>query len=246
MRIGICGGTFDPFHHGHLEPVLAVREEMEWDRVLYIPAWRQPFKKDRRITAGSHRFAMTALAIREHDSLFLSPIELERGGISYSVDTLEALHQQYEGASFDLIIGADNLADLHRWKNPERLFELARFVVLKRGVGGGVWGVGENPRSKSPTPKIGSREPGVGQEPGLSQFLSTSAERRQQTPDSSSPTPHTLRPTPRIVFAPNATVPVSSTEIRERVRAGQSIDAFVDPLVSRYIHHYGLYKEGQP
>jgi nicotinate-nucleotide adenylyltransferase len=218
MRIGICGGTFDPFHHGHLEPVLAVREEMEWDLVLYIPAWRQPFKKDRRITAGSHRFAMTALAIRDHDSLFLSPIELERGGISYSVDTLEALHQQYEGASFDLIIGADNLADLHRWKNPERLFELARFVVLKRGMGRGVWGVEKRK---------------------LSRVSST-------IPDTSSPAPGTPQSTPRIIFAPNATVPVSSTEIRERVRAGQSIDAFVDPLVSRYIHHYGLYKEGQP
>ena len=242
MRIGICGGTFDPFHHGHLEPVLAVREEMQWDRVLYIPAWRQPFKKERRITAGSHRFAMTALAIREHDSLFLSPIELERGGISYSVDTLEALHQQYEGASFDLIIGADNLADLHRWKNPERLFQLARFVVLKRGVGGREWGVGEKPslsKGSSPTPVIGSRGSGVGERLDPSQVVST-------TPVTPSPTPHSPPPTPRIIFATNATVPVSSTEIRERVRAGQSIDAFVDPLVSRYIHHYGLYKEGQP
>jgi nicotinate-nucleotide adenylyltransferase len=212
MRIGICGGTFDPFHHGHLEPVLAVREEMQWDRVLYIPAWRQPFKKERRITAGSHRFAMTALAIRDHDSLFLSPIELERGGISYSVDTLEALHQQYEGASFDWIIGEDNVADLDRWKNPERLFQLARFVVLKRGVAG--------------------RESGVVEKPGLS--------------PASTPDPRPATPSARIIFAPNATVPVSSTEIRERVRAGQSIDAFVDPLVSRYIHHYGLYKEGQP
>ncbi len=214
MRIGICGGTFDPFHHGHLEPVLAVREEMQWDRVLYIPAWRQPFKAGRIVAAGSHRFAMAALAIRDHDALYLSPIELERGGISYSVDTLETLHQQYEGASFDLIIGADNLADLHRWKSPERLFQLARFVVLKRGVAG--------------------RESGVGEKPGLSPAPSPTPDARHATP------------TPRIVFAANATVRVSSTEIRERVRAGQSIDAFVDPLVSRYIHHYGLYKEGQP
>lgn len=232
MRIGICGGTFDPFHHGHLEPVLAVREEMQWDRVLYIPAWRQPFKAGRIVAAGSHRFAMAALAIRDHDAFYLSPIELERGGISYSVDTLEALHQQYEGASFDLIIGADNLADLHRWKNPERLFQLARFVVLKRGVGGREWGVGEKPGPSPallPTRGVGGGELGVGErEANLS------------------PTPDPRSPPPRIIFATNATVPVSSTEIRERVRAGQSINAFVDPLVSRYIHHYGLYKEGQP
>ena len=176
MRIGICGGTFDPFHHGHLEPVLAVREEMQWDRVLYIPAWRQPFKAGRIVAPGSHRFAMAALAIRNHDAFYLSPIELERGGISYSVDTLETLHQQYEGASFDLIIGADNLADLHRWKSPERLFQLARFVVLKRGVADRESGVVESPGlspapsptpdARQPTPEVGSGEWGVGEREG--------------------------------------------------------------------------------
>ena len=193
MRIGICGGTFDPFHRGHLETVLAVRETMQWDRVLYIPAWRQPFKTDRDSAPGPHRFAMTALAIRDHDMLYVSPIELDRGGVSYSVDTLEELHRQYEGATFDWIIGDDNLKDLDRWKDPERLFKLARFVVL----------------SRHPAP--GTRHPKGAD----------------------------------IVFAENSTVPVSSTEIRRRVRAGEPIDAFVDPLVSRYIHHYGLYKEGQ-
>jgi len=193
MRIGICGGTFDPFHRGHLETVLAVCEEMEWDRVLYIPAWQQPFKTDRDSAPGPHRFAMAALAIQDHESLYVSPVELERGGVSYSVDTLEELHRQYPGAAFDWIIGDDNLKDLDRWKDPERLFKLARFVVL-------------------------SRQP-------------TTDNRRPAGAD--------------IVFAHNPTVPVSSTEIRRRVRAGEPIDAFVDPLVSRYIHHYGLYKEAQ-
>jgi nicotinate-nucleotide adenylyltransferase len=214
MRIGICGGTFDPFHRGHLDPVLAAREAMQWDRVIYIPAWRQPFKTHLDAAPGAHRFAMAALAIRDHDALYVSAIELERGGISYSVDTLDELHRQYPGASFDWIIGDDNLRDLHRWKDTERLFQLARFVVLSRSG-------------------VGSRGSGVGEEP---------------VGPSASPTPDSRPPTPagRIVFADNITVPVSSTEIRDRVRAGQSIDAFVDPLVSRYIHHYGLYNEGQP
>ncbi len=216
MRIGIVGGTFDPFHRGHLDPVLAAREKLQWDRVLYIPAWRQPFKTDRDAASGFHRFAMTALAIRDHDALYVSPIELERGGISYSVDTLEELHRQYAGADFDWIIGDDNLKDLDRWKDPERLYKLARFVVLTRkGVALGVWGIGD--KTTQTTPAVDA-----------------------------STTPHTRLPTPKsdIVFADNATVPVSSTEIRRRVRAGEPIDAFVDPLVSRYIHHYGLYKEG--
>ena len=74
MRIGIVGGTFDPFHRGHLDPVLAAREKLQWDRVLYIPAWRQPFKTDRDAAPGPHRFAMTALAIRDHDALYVSKI----------------------------------------------------------------------------------------------------------------------------------------------------------------------------
>jgi nicotinate-nucleotide adenylyltransferase len=190
MHIAICGGTFDPFHRGHLEPVLHARGEMQWDRVLYIPAWKQPFKSDRESASGYHRFAMAVLATRDYDDLYVDDIELQRGGISYSVDTLAELHARYRGASFDWIIGEDNVAQLPRWREPERLFAMARFVVLTRG------------------------------------------ESARQTADS------------RIVFANTPIVPVSSTEIRQCVRDGKPIDAFVDPLVARYIQHNGLYKEG--
>lgn len=191
MRIAICGGTFDPFHRGHREPVLAVRDRMGWDRVIYMPAWKQPFKSDRPTTSGYHRFAMIALAIRSDSELSVSPLELERGGTSYTVDTLEALREMFPGAAIDWIIGDDNVAQFLEWKDPERLLELARFVVLTRG---------------------GAKVP-----PSLEG---------------------------RFLFAENAMVPVSATEIRQRVRAGEPIDTLVDPLVSRYIHHNRLYKEG--
>jgi len=190
MHIAICGGTFDPFHRGHLEPVLHTRGEMRWDRVLYVPAWKQPFKSDRESASGYHRFAMAVLATRDYDDIYVDDIELQRGGISYSVDTLVELHERYRGASFDWIIGEDNVAQLPRWREPERLFAMARIVVLTRG------------------------------------------ESARQTADS------------RIVFADTPIVPVSSTEIRQCVRDGKPIDAFVDPLVARYIQHNGLYKEG--
>jgi nicotinate-nucleotide adenylyltransferase len=194
MNIAVCGGTFDPFHRGHLDPVLAVRNRMEWDRVIYVPAWRQPFKLDHDSTSGYHRFAMAVLATREYDMVLVSPIELERGGTSYSVETLEAFHAMYPMAAFDWIIGDDHVTQLGQWKRIERVLQLARFVVLTRSGGETI----------------------------------PSSVRRD-----------------RIVFAENDSVPVSSTEIRSRVRAGESIDGLVDPLVSRYIHHYGLYKEAQ-
>jgi nicotinate-nucleotide adenylyltransferase len=185
MRIGICGGTFDPFHRGHLEPVLAARKTLGWDRILYVPAAQQPFKPGRAGASGYHRFAMAQLATRDYADVWVTPLELERSGTSYTVDTLEALHRTSDDAEFDWVIGDDNVADFDKWKDPARLLQLARFVVLTR----------------------------------------TSAQ-----------------PDARFTYAQNDIVTVSSTEIRRRVRAGEPIDAFVDPLVSRYIHHNGLYK----
>ncbi len=187
MKIGVCGGTFDPFHRGHLDPIVAVRSKMQWERVIYVPAWKQPFKTDRPSTSGYHRFTMAVLGTLSDAAFYISPIELERGGTSYTVDTLEQLQTMYPQATFDWIIGDDNVAQLREWKNIDRILQLARFVVLSRGT---------QPPSDVP-----------------------------------------------VVYAHNETVPISSTEIRNRVRAGEPIDMFVDPLVSRYIHHYGLYKE---
>jgi nicotinate-nucleotide adenylyltransferase len=186
MRIGICGGTFDPFHRGHLEPVLAVRRTLGWDRVLYVPAARQPFKSDQPAVSAYHRFAMAQLATRDHEDVWVTPMELERPGISYTYETLEQVHRDYQDAEFDWIIGDDNVAGFDRWKNPDLLLSLARFVVLTR---------------------TGAQDD------------------------------------PRFTYARNDVVSVSSTEIRRRIRANEPIGAFVDPLVSRYIHHYGLYKE---
>src|SRR5205814_1180324 len=103
-----------------------------WDRILYVPAATQPFKSTRPSASPYHRFAMAQLATRDHDEMWVTPMELERGGTSYTYETLEELHRQFEGAQFDWIIGDDNVADFDRWKNPGRLLALARFVVLTR------------------------------------------------------------------------------------------------------------------
>jgi nicotinate-nucleotide adenylyltransferase len=199
MKIGICGGTFDPFHRGHLEPVLAAREAMGWDRIVYFVAYRQPFKEKGVSASGVHRFAMAVLATESIDDVWVSSWELEREGVSYTVDTLEHLRSEHPDATLDWIIGDDNLARLGEWRNIDRILELANFVVLTRVA-----------------PAIVRVAPAI------------------------------LPATPRegaIRYAHNATIPISSTEIRRRVRAGESIDALVDPRVSRYIQHNRLYQE---
>ena len=204
MNIGICGGTFDPFHRGHLDPILAVRDAMRWDRIIYIPAFVQPFKQDREFASPFHRFAMAVVATELHDGLFVSPQELERGAVSYTVDTLTELRAHYSDSTIDWIIGDDNLPKLLEWKSLDRIFELANFAVLTRG-GQAILPVLEPRVTEAATrPKHGA-----------------------------------------IVFAENATVPVSSTDIRKRLRAGESIEELVPPPVWRYIHHYELYRKDQ-
>lgn len=200
MNIGICGGTFDPFHRGHLDPILAVRDAMQWDRVLYIPASVQPFKQDRRAASPYHRFAMTVLATEPHERLHVSPRELERGEISYTVDTLTQLRAEHPGDTLDWIIGDDNLEQLLEWKSIDTIFTLANFAVLTRG--------------------------GQALLPLLKPRVTDSAKRPRHG---------------SIIFAENAMVPVSSTEVRRRVRAGEPIEDLVPAPVSRYIHHYQLY-----
>jgi nicotinate-nucleotide adenylyltransferase len=152
----------------------------------------QPFKADVETASAFHRFAMAVLATEGHDDFYVSTLELERGEISYTVDTLRQLRAEYPDATLDWIIGDDNLEKLHLWKSIDQIFELATIVVLTR---------------------IGPIRP--------------------------------IGPIGPIVFAENPTTPVSSTEIRTRLREGRSIDDLVDPRVSRYIQHYGLYRKGQ-
>jgi nicotinate-nucleotide adenylyltransferase len=99
---------------------------------MYVPAWRQPFKTDRTTASAFHRFAMAVLAVEPYDDLDVSPRELERGAISYTVDTLEEVRSEEPDATVDWIIGDDNLAELTSWKSVDRILELANFAVLAR------------------------------------------------------------------------------------------------------------------
>lgn len=131
MRIGIFGGSFDPPHNGHLMVALDAMEALSLDRLLVVPTGVQPLKTGQR-TSSEHRLAMTRQCFDGLPRIEVDPIEIERGGLSFSVDTVEAYRRQWPLADLHLLIGEDAAAGFTRWREPERLLSMAQLVVLSR------------------------------------------------------------------------------------------------------------------
>ena len=130
--LGFLGGSFDPVHVGHLRGAIIVREALNLARVDLVPAAQSPLKPEATLT-GAHRLAMLELAIADVPGLGADALELNRAGLSFTIDTLEALRTQY-GATRALvwIIGSDSLATLPRWARWRELLRLAHVAVLDR------------------------------------------------------------------------------------------------------------------
>ncbi len=131
--VGLFGGSFDPIHHGHLLVGLAAVEALGLESLRFVPAHTQPFKVGRHGATPAQRAAMVALAIEGEPRFALERVELERGGPSYTVDTLRALKAREPGVEFALLVGADAAAELGSWREADALPGLARVVVLTRG-----------------------------------------------------------------------------------------------------------------
>jgi nicotinate-nucleotide adenylyltransferase len=191
VRLGILGGTFDPPHVGHLLAASDAFEALALDRLLFIPAAAQPLKVGAVRATAEQRAAMLELLVAGDGRFAVDRMEIERGGLSYTVETLAALRRRDPGARLFFLIGEDIAAQLAKWREPARIAELAELVVLQR----------ESPPAGEPA---------------------------------ASPFPLTRLRTRR--------VDVSSTEIRERVRAGLTIHGFVPDTIAAYITAAGLYR----
>lgn len=132
MRIGVFGGSFDPVHFGHLIAAECAREQARLDRVVFVPAAAPPHKPGRILAEGRHRLEMLALAIGGHDAFSVSSLELDRGGTSYTVDTLTTLATAHPGDALVLLLGPDALAGLPTWREPRRIATLAEIVPVER------------------------------------------------------------------------------------------------------------------
>lgn len=132
MKVGIFGGTFNPPHVGHLIVAEHVRIELSLDRVMFVPAFIPPHKLHDDVVSSEHRVAMLKLAIQDNPHFEVSEAELQRGGVSFTVDTLQELTAKRPSDEFILLIGMDNLLEFHSWKSPGRILDLAKVVVMTR------------------------------------------------------------------------------------------------------------------
>jgi len=218
-RIGVFGGTFNPVHAGHVRAAAVIRARFGLDRVLFVPSFLPPHKDTSEIAPPADRMAMVALALRRFRHLVASPIEIEAGGTSYSIVTLDRIGRSCPGARIFFIVGADAFRDIETWREWRRVLERCLFIVTTRP------GSRLAEARAALAPEYRSGVCGVGPATRIDEGLLSSR---------------------RIFFVRIPALDVSSTEIRARVRRGASIRGLVPGPVARYIAERGLYRAGRP
>lgn len=193
MRLGLFGGSFDPPHVGHLLAASDAVEALGLDRLVFVPARVSPFKDGVTVTPAADRLAMVRALVGDDPRFAVDPIEIERDGLSYTVDTLAAYAERHPEAERFLLIGEDVLPTFPLWREAARIRALARLVVLRRTVSGSA-----------------------------------------DLPDAVRADPPVLLETRRI--------DVSSTEVRQRARAGLSLHGFVPEAVAAHVARARLYR----
>ena len=203
MRVALFGGTFDPIHRGHLALASAAASAFALDRVLFAPVGRQPLKAESPPATFADRLAMTMLAVASAaDPRFaVSSVDAPRpdGAPNYTVDTLAALAREAPAATLFVLAGADSFLTLRGWRSPDRLLELAEWIVVSRP---------EFPLS----------------EPQLAPLALTAAQRS------------------RVHLLTTVHEDVSSTELRQRLHAGDPCPGLLPAAVADYIQTHRLYR----
>ncbi len=192
IKSGYLGGTFDPIHLGHLIIAQDVYEKLKLERVYFVPAAQNPLKDEPPTCLNEDRLKMVDLALEEDSRFERLDLELETGGISYTIDTAEQLYKQNNDQPVLWIIGSDNIDDLPRWHRIDELVEIVEFICVARPG-----------YSAETLPEI----------TGL-----------------------------KLRFVEGHPIEISSSEIRDRMKAGNNIDLFLPPKVFNYIQTNKLYR----
>ncbi|WP_255422203.1 nicotinate-nucleotide adenylyltransferase [Mycobacterium sp. MFM001] len=129
--MGVMGGTFDPIHNGHLVAASEVADRFDLDEVVFVPT-SQPWQKTRQVSGAEDRYLMTVIATASNPRFSVSRVDIDRGGLTYTKDTLRDLHTLNPDSELFFITGADALASILSWHDLEELFAMARFVGVNR------------------------------------------------------------------------------------------------------------------
>jgi nicotinate-nucleotide adenylyltransferase len=132
-RLGVMGGTFDPIHHGHLLTAEEAAVQFGLDEVVFVPTGQPWMKQERAVSSSEHRYLMTVIATASNPRFFVSRLEVDREGPTYTVDTLRELKEQ-QGGTVDLffVTGADAVLEIFQWKDPDEVLELAHVIAATR------------------------------------------------------------------------------------------------------------------
>ena len=193
MKIGFLGGSFDPVHFGHLIAAQDVYEQYHFDRLFLVPAAQAPLKAQDMQSVTEDRLAMLRAACEWDHRLEIADYELNKGGVSYTIDSVRHFRQQFPRDELFWIIGGDQLPLLHKWKNISQLAAMVEFIFLER--------------------------PGHPSKP------------------------HTDIPGLRLHRCDGHLIEISSSELRQRVRHGRSLNYFCPQKVIAYIKSKKLYRQ---
>jgi nicotinate-nucleotide adenylyltransferase len=131
-RVGIMGGTFDPIHHGHLVAASEAASRFHLDEVVFVPTGEPWQKSDREVSAAEHRYLMAVIATASNPRFWVSRVDIDRAGPTYTVDTINDIGAMRPGAELFFITGADALAQILSWKNPQDALTVAHFIGVTR------------------------------------------------------------------------------------------------------------------
>ena len=131
-RVGIMGGTFDPIHHGHLVAASEVASLFGLEEVIFVPTGEPWQKTERVVSPAEHRYLMTVIATASNPRFWVSRVDIDRAGPTYTIDTIRDIAELRPGAELFFITGADALAQILSWKDAEQALQLAHFVGVTR------------------------------------------------------------------------------------------------------------------
>jgi len=219
-RIGLFGGTFDPIHRGHLQVAEDVLQRCALDRIWIIPCALPPHKTDGGLAPAEDRLAMARIAIANRKNLRVSDIEIQRGGTSYTVDTLrEFSTASGDGTQLYFLVGIDAFLEMHTWKSYRQLFDFAAFVVMTR------------PDATQPSLPL--------RDLILTYTLRHISDGYAVCKDGTA----LEHPEKRSIYPASVTpVAIASSRIRDMIRNGRSIHQWVGAGVADYIENKGLYR----